>query len=67
MCKISDVYKVRSGHSDVTKLDRLSTFRLKTVGGQVRSGQVRSDPPDLTSDTHTILYTYALGTHPVVC
>ena len=33
----------RSGHSDVTKLDRLSNFPLKTVGGLVRSGQVRSD------------------------
>ena len=41
MCKISDAYKVRSGHSDVTKLARLSNFRLKTEGGQVRSGQVR--------------------------
>ena len=40
MCEFSDVYKVRSGHSDITKLDRLSNFRLKTVGGQVRSGQL---------------------------
>ena len=42
MRKNSDVYKVRSGHSDITKLGRLSNFRLKTVGGQARLGQVRS-------------------------
>ena len=52
MCKISDVYKVRAGHSDITNLGRLSNFRLKTVGGQVRSGQVRLGQANTYSDSH---------------
>ena len=53
------MYKVRSSHSDITKLGRLSNFRLKTVEGQVRSGEVRLGHFNTYYDSHICIAVFS--------